>query len=183
MVECPIGKDRCIGIGDRVARMNPSFQIEKIISGGQTGVDRAALDAALELGVSCGGWCPKGRKAEDGPIHHRYPLRETASSSYSVRTLKNVKESDGTLILSGSNAVSSGTALTIKFAQERKKPYLVIVIRKREDLETSKNWIEAHRIRVLNVAGPRESEAPGIHNRAFQFLKELLMTMSLSRTT
>ena len=152
------------------------FRFEKIISGGQTGVDRAALDVALGLGISCGGWCPKGRKAEDGPIDIRYPLRETTSANYSVRTGKNVRESDGTLVLTGLGRASAGTALTIKFAQKDKKPYLVRDLFVRKDLGTVRKWLEVNRIRVLNVAGPRESEVPGIHDRAFEFLKELFMT-------
>ena len=152
------------------------FRIEKIISGGQTGVDRAALDVALELGISCGGWCPKGRKAEDGPIDIRYPLRETASANYSVRTGKNVRESDGTLVLTGLGRPSAGTALTIKFAQKHKKPYLVRDPFVKKDLGTIRMWLEVNGIRVLNVAGPRESEIPGIHEKVFEFLKELFMT-------
>ena len=152
-----------------------TFHIEKIISGGQTGVDRAALDVALELGISCGGWCPKGRKAEDGPIDVQYKLQETTSSSYSVRTGKNVRESDGTLILVKGQP-KAGTALTLKFAQKYKKPYLVRDPFVRKGLGTVRMWLEVNRIRVLNVAGPRESEIPGIHDRAFEFLKELFMT-------
>lgn len=76
------------------------FSELKIVSGGQTGVDRAALDVALELGLPCGGWCPKGRKAEDGVIHSRYPLKETPSEEYNERTTWNVRDSDGTLIVS-----------------------------------------------------------------------------------
>ena len=151
------------------------FHIEKIISGGQTGVDRAALDVALELGISCGGWCPKGRKAEDGPIHTRYPLRETTSANYSVRTGKNVRESDGTLVLTGPGRPSAGSSLTIKFAQKYKKPYLVRDPFVKKDLGTIRMWLEVNRIRVLNVAGPRESEVPGIRDRAFEFLRELFM--------
>ncbi len=152
------------------------FGIEKVISGGQTGVDRAALDVALELGISCGGWCPRGRKAEDGPINTHYPLRETASANYSVRTEKNIRESDGTLILAKGRP-KTGTALTIKFAQKHKKPYLVKDPFVKRDLVTVRIWIEVNKVRVLNVAGPRESEVPGIHDSVFEFLKELFMTL------
>ncbi len=150
-------------------------RIEKIISGGQTGVDRAALDFAMEIGLSCGGWCPKGRKAEDGPIDVRYPLKETESPKYSVRTEKNVRESDGTLVLTGCGPAGAGTTLTIRFAQRLKKPFLVLVLSEGSDFEAVKRWIEAQNIKVLNIAGPRESDEPGIYNRALKFLKKLLV--------
>jgi len=153
-----------------------SFLVEKIISGGQTGVDRAALDVGLELGISCGGWCPRGRKAEDGPIDTRYPLQETTSANYSVRTEKNVRESDGTLVLTKPGGASAGTALTIKFAQKQEKPYLVRDPFVGKDFLTVRIWLEVNRIRVLNVAGPRETEVSGIYGRAFEFLKELFIT-------
>ncbi len=153
-----------------------SVHIEKIISGGQTGVDRAALDMALESGIPCGGWCPKGRKSEDGPIDARYPLEETASVKYSVRTEKNVRESDGTLVLTKSGQASAGTALTIRLAQKHKKPCLVTDPFVGNDLEKVREWIEVSAIGILNVAGPRESEVPGIHDRAFEFLEALFMT-------
>ncbi|MFQ5587063.1 MAG: putative molybdenum carrier protein, partial [Thermodesulfobacteriota bacterium] len=95
--------------------------IEMIVSGGQTGVDRAALDVALELGIRCGGWCPKGRLAEDGVIDSRYHLDETGSKSYSQRTEWNVRDSDGTLILTVEEP-TGGTALTIRAAEELGKP-------------------------------------------------------------
>src|SRR5262245_54833883 len=92
----------------------------KIISGGQSGVDRAALDVALELGIPCGGWCPKGRRAEDGPLPDRYPLDETQTSFYPERTRRNVRDSDGTLILAD-GAAKGGTALTIELAEQMQK--------------------------------------------------------------
>jgi hypothetical protein len=144
--------------------------IEKIISGGQTGVDRAALDVALELGIPCGGWCPKGRKAEDGRIDPRYPLQETESTSYPVRTERNVKDSDGTLILTD-GPVTGGSAATVKFAQKYEKPYLVIDLGLGGDSEIVRKWEETNRVRILNVAGPRESKTPGIHDKAVKFLR------------
>jgi len=149
------------------------FHIEKVISGGQTGVDRAALDVALELGIPCGGWCPKGRKAEDGPIDTRYPLQETASTRYRVRTEKNVIESDGTLTLTWAKP-KGGTALTIKFAQRHNKPYCVVDLSAGEDPITVKEWAKNNRIRVLNVAGPAQSDGMGIYDRAVTFLKSIL---------
>ncbi|HSR12366.1 MAG TPA: putative molybdenum carrier protein, partial [Thermodesulfobacteriota bacterium] len=97
--------------------------VKKIISGGQTGVDRAALDVALELGIPAGGWCPKGRRAEDGRIPDYYPLQEASSPEYPVRTQLNVEDSDGTLILYR-NSPAGGTALTIRLAKRLKKPHL-----------------------------------------------------------
>jgi len=162
-----------------MGEIRTAFRVEKIICGGQTGVDRAALDVALELGISCGGWCPKGRKAEDGPIAARYPLQETSSVNYSVRTEKNVRESDGTLVLTKGQP-KAGTALTIKFAQKHKKPYLVRDLFVRKDFGTVRIWLEVNKIRVLNVAGPKESEVPEVHDRAFEFLKDLFITLKAS---
>ncbi len=142
--------------------------IQRVFSGGQTGVDRAALDMALELGVPCGGWCPSGRLAEDGPLKEIYPLKETPSKNYSQRTEWNVRDSDGTLVLHR-GSLSGGTAFTIELAEEKNKPCLVI------DLSTSPSqklldWVRQHRIRTLNVAGPRESGSPGIYREACSFL-------------
>jgi predicted Rossmann fold nucleotide-binding protein DprA/Smf involved in DNA uptake len=99
--------------------------LRQVVSGGQTGVDRAALDAALEAGIPCGGWCPKGRIAEDGRLPSRYPLRETPSDSYAQRTEWNVRDSDGTLILTR-GALDGGTALTEKCASKLGRACLVI---------------------------------------------------------
>ena len=145
---------------------------EKIISGGQTGVDRAALDVALELGIPCGGWCPKRRRAEDGSIPKRYHLKETASTSYPVRTEMNVSDSDGTLILTWGR-LTGGTATTLKLAKKFKKPYLVIDLSKRGEPRIVEEWGGQNGIRVLNVAGPRESKAPGIYDKAVEFLREI----------
>jgi hypothetical protein len=147
--------------------------IEKIVSGGQTGVDRAALDVARELGLPCGGWCPKGRKAEDGPIAHRYPLQETPSDDYVQRTVWNVRDSDGTLILTRGQP-TEGTALTIEVAERQGKPHLVMDLHEQPDHSTVRAWITTHRIRVLNIAGPREEKSPGIYVQASQFLRRLL---------
>ena len=146
--------------------------IEKIVSGGQTGVDRAALDVALELGIPCGGWCPKGRRAEDGSIDVRYPLKETHSTNYRIRTEKNARESDGTLVFTWGKP-KGGTALTIRFAQKYKRPYLIVDLSERGDPETVRKWVEADQIKVLNIAGLRESESPGIYDRTVDFLKEV----------
>ncbi|MBI5582887.1 MAG: putative molybdenum carrier protein [Deltaproteobacteria bacterium] len=145
-----------------------------IISGGQTGVDRAALDVALELDREAGGWCPRGRRAEDGKISSRYPLQETASWKYPVRTRKNVQQSDGTLILTRGEP-KGGTALTAALAEQLKKPYRVVDLEaEKEGTDVLRGWGRELAIQVLNVAGPRESEAPGIYEQATRFLKKLL---------
>jgi len=145
----------------------------KIVSGGQTGVDRAALDVALEVGMPCGGWCPQGRRAEDGRIDDRYPLRETPWDGYPQRTEWNVRDSDGTLILTCGEA-DRGTTLTVEIAQRKKKPYLVIDIGGTVDVLTIRKWAEEQGVRVLNVAGPRASSSPGIHDRARDVLRQLV---------
>ena len=137
------------------------FRIEKIISGGQTGVDRAGLDAALGLGISCGGWCPKGRLAEDGVIDERYPLRETDSADYPVRTEMNVKDSDATFIVT-QGPVTEGTAGTLELAKRFKKTHLVVDLSKAKDAAIVRKWLEFNQVGTLNVAGPRESKIPGI---------------------
>lgn len=148
--------------------------VKKIISGGQTGIDRAALDVALELGIPCGGWCPKGRKAEDGPIDARYPLTETSSSHYQARMEKNVMEADGTLVLT-EGVPTGGTAFTIKMAEKHKKPCLVIDLSKTTNAAPVIQWAKAYDIKVLNMAGPRESKIPGISQKGIRFLREILV--------
>ena len=144
--------------------------VRKIVSGGQTGVDRAALDAALELGMPCGGWCPQGRAAEDGPIDERYPLRETPSADYAQRTEWNVRDSDGTLVLTR-GAPNGGTAQTIDMAAQLGKPRLVLDLDARPQAPAVHAWASAYHITVLNIAGPRESKSPGIHAQAAQFFR------------
>src|SRR5438067_6879001 len=133
----------------------------RIMSGGQTGVDRAALDVALEHGFACGGWCPKGRHAEDGPIPDCYPLQETPWEGYPQRTEWNVRDSDGTLILTRGEA-DRGTALTERLAKTQSKPCLVVDLAQPWDVEAVRQWIETNHIATLNIAGPRESSSPGI---------------------
>jgi predicted Rossmann fold nucleotide-binding protein DprA/Smf involved in DNA uptake len=147
--------------------------VEKIVSGGQTGVDRAALDVALELGIPCGGWCPKGRVAEDGRIDDRYPLKETPSTDYRVRTRLNVEQSEGTLVISR-GPMTGGTALTIKLAREKGKPLLIIDLNQNPDPSTVQKWLKGEGISILNVAGPRESKMPGLHAHAVEFLRAVV---------
>ncbi len=148
--------------------------IERVISGGQTGVDRAALDVALKLGVPCGGWCPRGRRAEDGPLKEIYPLQETPSSDYTQRTRWNVRDSDGTLVLYKSS-LSGGSELTVELAKKHNKPCLVIDLCEDPSPEKLLDWLRRQQIRTLNVAGTRESGSTGIYDEACQFLKEALI--------
>ena len=144
------------------------------MSGGQTGVDRAALDVALALDVPCGGWCPKGRLAEDGRIPPRYPLSETTTEDDPERTLLNVRDSDGTLILTRGAPVG-GTALTRAFAEALGKPVFVADLASETATPPRVHeWIQREAIAILNVAGPRESAAPGIYKDAAAFLRALL---------
>lgn len=148
-----------------------------IVSGGQTGVDRAALDLALELGIPCRGWCPHGRRAEDGRIPDRYPLTETPTAEYPDRTRRNVLDSDGTLILHGKGR-SRGTELTTRLARKHGKPFLVLDLDATPDPAAARAWAAANGVRVLNVAGPRESECPGIYEMAAEFLRRVLAPLS-----
>ena len=145
----------------------------RIVSGGQTGVDRAALDVALQLALGCGGWCPKGRRAEDGPLDERYPLRETPLRQYEQRTDWNVRDSNGTLILFRTG-MDGGTRLTRERARSRRRPCKTVDLDQNPGTEAVMRWIRRHRIRVLNVAGPRESSGPGVYDRARAFLVRLL---------
>lgn len=148
--------------------------LTKIVSGGQTGVDRAALDVALELGFPCGGWCPKGRKAEDGPLHSRYPLVETPSDHYAIRTRRNVFDSDGTLLLVR-GPLTGGSKLTADVAVRLGKPLLIVDLAGEVDGNTIRQWLDGHSVHVLNVAGPRESGAPGIYEQAKEILRKVLV--------
>ena len=146
-----------------ILRKLRSTRPQRLVSGGQTGVDRAALDVALELGIPCGGWCPKGRLAEDGRIDLRYPLQETASADPAERTRLNVAESDATLLITLGPA-RGGSALTIAEAEYHKKPCLVLDLLSREaGVIAVLNWLALVNPAQLNVAGPRESEAPGVY--------------------
>lgn len=153
--------------------MNPRMRLRKIVTGGQTGVDRAALDAALEYNVEVSGWCPRGRRAEDGPIPDRYPLTETPSDAYEQRTVWNVRDSDGTLIITD-GVLEGGTALTMTEARRQGRPVLHVRTTDTVPIEMIRAWGEENDIRVLNVAGPRASEADGIYRRARKIISTLL---------
>lgn len=149
------------------------LRVTSIVSGGQTGVDRAALDVARALEITIGGWCPKGRAAEDGPIDPAYPLRETPSARPSQRTEWNVRDSDGTLIVAP-GALRGGTALTRRCAERLGKPHLVVSPTDPEAPQTIRKWCLASGITVLNVAGPRESQSPGIGAQTAAMLRRVL---------
>ena len=149
--------------------------IQKIISGAQTGADRAGIDAAIELGIEYGGWVPKGRKAEDGIVPEKYTkLQEMTRGGYPKRTEQNVIDSDGTVIF-GYGKLTTGSALTRKLAKKYKKPYLHI------DLDVVKNpvpaikdWIVDWDIKVLNVAGRKASKAPEIYDVVKDIINQVL---------
>ena len=145
----------------------------KIVSGGQTGVDRAALDAAARLGLDRGGWCPRGRRAEDGPIPRRYKLREAPVAAYAARTRLNVRDSDATLVVV-SGAADPGTRLTIRLARALGRPLRVVDLDHPMSRTAMRAWLRRHRVAVLNVAGPRESRSPGIHAAALPYLVQVL---------
>ena len=149
----------------------------KIISGGQTGVDRGALDAAIAHGLEHGGSCPRGRRAEDGRIPERYELEEHSSDKYPPRTAKNICDADATLIITPERRPRGGTRLTAKIAHERGKPWLAVHISD-EHVERAARWISTIKPEVLNVAGPRESRHPGIQDRTAAFLRMVLKRLS-----
>ncbi len=146
--------------------------VTKIVSGGQTGVDRGALDAAMFLGIEHGGWCPHGRLAEDGPIPACYNLCETDSPKYPIRTEKNVVDSDATLILFD-QSLQGGTSLTLRLAKRHHKPVLTIDFADPIEDATIFCWLDEHDVKVLNVAGPRESTTTGIADATREFLVRL----------
>lgn len=157
-----------------------SNQKLKIVSGAQTGADRAALDFAIKHGISHGGWCPKGRLAEDGPIDPRYQLKETPTSEHPQRTEWNVRDSDGTVIFSITNALSGGSSLTAEFAQKHKKPLLHLCAASQGDAAMRlQEFLEKHRVQVLNIAGPRASKEPGVGEFVTAVLDQALRPRSI----
>jgi len=153
--------------------------IQKIVSGGQTGVDRGALDAARALGTAIGGWVPKGRRAEDGRVPDEYPLQETATAEYEERTRLNVYDSDGTLILSH-GPLRGGSQVTLEAAVDLGRPHKHLDLSElspTDAIEKAIAWIGAHHIETLNVAGPRQSEDPDAYR-----MSRLITTGLLTRT-
>lgn len=146
--------------------------ITKIVSGGQTGVDQAALDAAMVCKVAYGGWLPDKRMTEDGPLDARYTMDILKGGSYPDRTKKNVEDSDATLIISR-GVMSGGTRLTYTIAKARNKPVLHIDVGRMATAEASQKiveWLTYHKPEVLNVAGPRASSDPAIYQNAHLLL-------------
>jgi len=148
----------------------------KIISGAQTGVDRAALDAAIACGLNYGGSIPRGRLAEDGMIDKHYTaLVELESKNYAVRTRRNVRDADATLILCPGE-LEGGTALTAHIARKLGRPVLLVNINKETNhcaIKQMHVWLNDHKPAVLNVAGPRESRHPGLYARVRGLLERL----------
>ncbi len=157
--------------------------IKKIISGGQTGADRAALDVAINLHIPHGGWVPKNRTAEDGPVPAHYQLKEMATERYPARTEANVTDSDGTMIITHGE-LKGGSRLTREYALKHRKPHLHIDLdaRRGDDaLYAIVNWIAENHIAVLNVAGSRASEDPDLYDNVFEILNNALLLLKIRR--
>ena len=147
----------------------------KIISGGQSGADLAALDAAISLGVEHGGWLPKGRKTENGPLPSKYNLQELTTGKYRARTEQNVLDSDGTLICSF-GPLTGGSALTEALAIKHHRPCLHIdftFFPGDKAVAAVEQWLQENQIQILNVAGPRASNDPRIYNAVFTLIQKL----------
>jgi predicted Rossmann-fold nucleotide-binding protein len=160
--------------------MNNFLKKLSVISGGQTGVDRAALDAAMEYGIMISGYCPLGRLAEDGIIDNKYLLIETKSSFYQERTRKNVDMAQGVIIITRNGKISGGTALCLKYTRKIKKPFLLIDLcdnQFAEIIEHVIDWLNSEQIYKINIAGNRESASPGIYDLSFSFLSQLFMEL------
>jgi Circularly permutated YpsA SLOG family len=150
--------------------------ISKIISGGQTGADQAALDVAIELGILHGGWVPKGRRTERGPLPAKYQLKEMSTDSYPKRTEQNVMHSDGTLIISHGE-LTGGSEYTKQLAEKHDKPWVHVDAKKvsvEAAVQLIRAWINGSQIKVLNVAGPRASKDPQIYATTKKILKAVL---------
>ena len=163
--------------------------IQKIISGGQTGVDQAALDVVINLGIDCGGWCPPGRLCENGQIPSRYPLKETPTEESdaapgvprSLRTEWNVRDADAILLLlPGDLKTDKGSEWTIQCAMNFRKPILIIDPFTGNAISKIRLWLDSNDIKVLNIAGPSEGSCPGIGNQARDLLWAAFSSQSFS---
>lgn len=146
------------------------------MSGGQTGADRAALDAALDAGFPCGGWCPQGRAAEDGPLPENYPLQELSGSGYRQRTIKNIEDSDATAIFYF-NRPTGGTELTLIQCIRLLKPYQLIdasIIPPARAGQIMHAFAQEQAVGVLNVAGPSEGRTPGTYSYVLIAVRSLI---------
>lgn len=153
-------------------KQSPTQLIKRIVSGGQTGVDRAALDVAIAIGIDHGGWCPLGRVAEDGIIPNCYQLRELASPHYSDRTKRNVIDSDATLLLYALD-LQGGTFMTYRFAERLCKPCLKVRLDHPGPLQRVRDWLLHYHVETLNIAGPRASKDALIYQRAYDYLMKV----------
>jgi Circularly permutated YpsA SLOG family len=166
-----------IGLANNNTARDLETMIKKIISGGQTGADRAALDTAAKLNIPHGGWCPRGRLAEDGIIDDAYKLTETPSADSAQRTEWNVRDSDATVILSISAKLSGGSAKTEIFARQYQKPSLHLS-RERDgerEAELLSHFLADNKIQILNVAGPRRSQEPEVAEFVSEVLEAVLL--------
>ncbi len=156
------------------------MSITKIISGGQTGADRAGLDVALANDFPHGGWCPKGRKAEDGPIDAKYEVTETPSANYLQRTEWNVRDTDGTIVFTIAKEITGGSMRTVEFARKHNKPCLHVSKESTKQPESEvKEFIKQHDIKLLNFAGSRESKEPGINEWVKHVLNRALFSTEI----
>lgn len=150
--------------------------VKKIVSGGQTGVDQAALDAAIVHGMSYGGWLPPGRRTEKGPLSARYKMQVLTTGGYPDRTRKNILDSDGTLVITN-GVLAGGSALTAKIAESRGKPLLHIDLAElghEEIIVLLAEWLRKYQPEILNIAGPRASSDGSIYDAAFKLVSDLL---------
>jgi hypothetical protein len=157
----------------------------KIISGGQTGVDRAALDVALKHGIECGGWCPAGRFDEFGLIPDQYPLQELKTGGFTKRTLQNVKDSDGTVVIH-TGKLGGGTEQTVRFCVELNRPHQVIdaaQLSPEEGANLIADFVRNNNTAILNIAGPRQSEWPEGYDFASSALESFLTDRARSTLT
>lgn len=152
--------------------------LTKVISGGQTGVDRAGLDWGEIHCLPIGGYCPDDCRAEDGTVPERYGLIPLESGGYRERTEANVVASDGTLVLN-TGALSGGTQMTVSFAKKHGKPYLLVQLDEATCVppEECLQWLRTYAIHCLNIAGPRASKTAGIYDLSRAYLEKLWCCM------